>query len=209
MIKQNKDANEKVVYDFKMYDHLSLMESLNLATYKIRDTSSNVIVYEIIDENDQESCVFFNTINHLVKIGDAEDDIYEKNLDMDEYAPHFSMLAGSIIDIKDITGDGNPEIIIGDVSNFRTDFQGRVAFYQVNELNELVQVNIPMLDINFIGGECEHINGSNSDVSFEGNKLKVVLQYGSYSCENQFYQERTFYYVWSEENEKFILESAT
>lgn len=203
LAKVKKDTVGELSYLTAPFDHEKVMESLEVESYALKDTINEIAIYEATIRADKTAVIFFNTLNFTYRAGDAEDDLYQQLLRIDGKAPHFGFLSGFIKEMKDITGDGLPEIIISSVSNYRTDYQGSVDIYQINEYNELVEIDVPRLDVNFTGGDCENIEGYNSAISFEENRLKLVLSNGSYGCADQQYEERTIYYEWDPESEEF------
>lgn len=204
--KLKKDIDGEHHYISPKFDGQSTIESLEVNSYELKATVGDIAIYQVKNIRNKNTVIFFNTLNLLKRGGDAEDEIYEELINIDGRAPYFSIVSGRIEGVKDITGDGVPEIIVNDVSNFRNDFQGGLAVYQINEYNELLKLELPYLDVSFIGGECKQIAGYNTRISFEEDKLKLEMEAGGHDCSNQNYQKRIIYYRWSAEEKTFIKE---
>ena len=194
-------------YSQRLYKHEEIMEALDLKYFELKYALGDVGIYQVANNAGKEAVVFFNTLNHVHGAGDAEDDIYQQLLNIENSAPHFCLISGTVQDIKDITGDENPEIIINSISTFRNDSQGNVGVYQINSYHELVQVDLPYLATSAISGECDEIKGYATGISFEEGKLKLEMESGGYDCDDQQYDKRVLYYVWSDEEEKLVRES--
>lgn len=169
-------------------------------SYKFIYKLGNVRVYELI-EADKSSLVFFNTLNQLFSGGDYHEEIFDQL--KASGVTHFSLISGTVKDTKDLTGDGIPELIVNQISNYRTSFDGSSDVYRITKYNELKPANLYAPSV-FEGGNCEYLQGYASHISFTEKGIKIMDEQGGYDCGDQNYAASERYYKWDGKKEGFV-----